>query len=153
MVELFLHLQSYTTETINKRTGEIQKINETFSKYEANIAITKNAKALFSTQLNEIERQCWAKAQYSRRECIEIEVTLSSVEKGNLESKVCEIFDKIGVTVTENDIETCHRLKGDETIVTFCKRKTYQNVPHKKRSLKNAKPSDVGLSGEKLSVY
>ena len=47
-MELFLHLQSYTTETINKRTGEIQKINETFSKYEANTVITKNAKTLLS---------------------------------------------------------------------------------------------------------
>ena len=56
--------------------------------------------------------------------------------------------------MTENDIETCHRLKGDETIVKFCKCKTCQNVLHKKRSLKKAKkPSDVGLSGEKLSVY
>ena len=33
LVELFLHLQSYTTtETISKVTGEIQKINQTFSK-------------------------------------------------------------------------------------------------------------------------
>ena len=47
-MELFLHLQSYTTETINKRTGGIQKINETFSKYEANTAIIKNAKTLLS---------------------------------------------------------------------------------------------------------
>ena len=56
LVELFLHLQSYTIETINKLTGEIQKINETFSKYEADIAITKNANTLLTNQLIEIER-------------------------------------------------------------------------------------------------
>ena len=46
-VELALHLQGYTTETINKLTGEtqkIQRINETFSKYEADIEITKKYK-------------------------------------------------------------------------------------------------------------
>ena len=150
MVELFLHLQSYTTETINKLTGEIQKINReiqkingTFSKYEADIAITKNAHTLLSNQLIETERQCWANAQYSHRECIEIVGIPSSVEKENLESKVCEIFDKIGVTVTENDIDTCHRLRGDKTIVKFCKCKICQNVLRKKKSLQKVKPSDV----------
>ena len=48
LVELFLHLQSYTTETISKLTGEIQKINETFSKHEADNAITKSANTLLS---------------------------------------------------------------------------------------------------------
>ena len=46
-IALALHLQSYTTETINKPTGEtqkIQKINETFSKYEADTEITKKYK-------------------------------------------------------------------------------------------------------------
>ena len=72
----------------------------------------------------------------------------SSVEKENLESKVCEIFDKIGLTAAKNDIEACQRLKGDKAIVKFCKRKICQNVLRKKRSLKKVKPSDVGLNGE-----
>ena len=68
------------------------------------------------------------------------------MEKENLESKVCEIFDKLGVTVTENDIDTSRKLRGHKTIVKFCKRKICQNVLRKKRSLKNC--SYVGLSGE-----
>ena len=32
LVELFLQLQNYTTETINKLTGEIQKINSEIQK-------------------------------------------------------------------------------------------------------------------------
>ena len=32
LVELVLHLQSYTTKTINKLTGAIQKIKEKFKK-------------------------------------------------------------------------------------------------------------------------
>ena len=71
-----------------------------------------------------------------------------SVEKENLENKVCEIFDKIGVTMTENDIDAWHRLRGDKTIVKFCKRKICQNVLLKKKSLKKVIRSDVGLSGE-----
>ena len=59
-MELFLHLQSYRNETISKLTGEIQKINQTFSKYEADIAIIKNVNTLLSNQLNGTEIQCWA---------------------------------------------------------------------------------------------
>ena len=72
----------------------------------------------------------------------------SSVEKENLESKVCKVFDKIGVTVTENDTEACNRLKGGKAIVKFCKRKICQNVWRKKRSLKKVKSSDVTFNGE-----
>ena len=94
-VKLFLYLQSYMTETINKLTGEIQRINRkiqninrTFSKYEANIAITKNTNTILSNQLNETKRQCWGNAQYSRRECIQIVGIPSSVQKEILESNM-----------------------------------------------------------------
>ena len=75
--------------------------------------------------------------------------TFVSGEKKILESKVCEIFDKIGVTLTENDIEACYRLKGAKTIIKFYKCKIWQNILRKRRSLKKVKPSDVCLSGEK----
>ena len=77
----------------------------------------------------------------------------SSVGKENLESKVCEIFDKTGVTVTENDIDACHKLMGDKTIVKFCKRKIRQNVLRKKTSLNKVKPLDVGLGEETPFFY
>ena len=54
--------------------------------------------------------------------------------------------------MTENDIEGCHRLRGDKTIDKFCKRKICQNVLCKKRTVKKVKPSDVGLSGENLCL-
>ena len=45
----------------------------------------------------------------------------SSEEKENLVSKVCEIYDKIGANVTENDIEACHRLRVHQTTVKWLK--------------------------------
>ena len=68
LIELVLRLQKHTTETINKLTNEIKEINETFSKFEADITITKNVNSVLAEQLVETERQCWANAQYSRRE-------------------------------------------------------------------------------------
>lgn len=50
--------------------------------------------------------------------------------------------------MTKNDIEACHRLRGNKTLVKFCKGKMYQNELRKKKSLKKVKPSDIGLSEE-----
>ena len=54
--------------------------------------------------------------------------------------------------MAENDIEACHRLRGDKAIVKFCKRKICQNVLRKNRSLKKVRPSDVGLNGKHLCL-
>ena len=59
------------------------------------------------------------------------------MEKKNLENN-CDI----------NDIEAWHILRGDETIVTFCKRKICQNALRKKRSSKKVEPSNIGLRGK-----
>ena len=39
----------------------------------------------------------------------------------NIVSKVCEIYDKVGANVTENDTEVCHRLRVDKTTVKWLK--------------------------------
>ena len=50
------------------------------------------------------ERQCWANAQYSRRDTIEVIVIPSSIRDKDLEDKVRNIFGEIGVNVNECDI-------------------------------------------------
>ena len=41
-------------------------------KVEAHVAIVKNVNEKLVNQLIETELQCWANAQYSRRECLEV---------------------------------------------------------------------------------
>ena len=50
------------------------------------------------------ERQCWANAQYSRRDIIEVIGVLSSMRDKDLEDKVRNIFGEIGVNVNERDV-------------------------------------------------
>ena len=59
----------------------------------------------------DIERQCWANAQYSRRECLEITGVPKSIPQQNFEEKFCQIFEPIGVSVDKND-DDCHRPRG-----------------------------------------
>ena len=47
---------------------------------------------------------------YGRRNNIKISGIPDSVEQNSLEKKIVSIFSKIGVDVTSNDIEACHRI-------------------------------------------
>ena len=47
-------------------------------------------------QLVETVRQCWASAQYSRRECLEVVGIPTSEKDDVLEDKVLNVFREIG---------------------------------------------------------
>ena len=55
--------------------------------------MSKNVSSLLTEQMNNVERQCWANTQYSRRECLEVVGIPSSVNVKDLEGKVCTIFN------------------------------------------------------------
>ena len=48
--------------------------------------------------------------QYGRRNNTEISNYPDSVEQSSLEEKIASVFSNIGVDVTSNDIEICHRI-------------------------------------------
>ena len=88
---------------------EICKLND-FSKLEADVKITKNINNLLSQRVVDLERQCWANAQYSRRECLEIVGIPRSVDDNSLEEKHFHVFEKVGCTIDSSNIEACHRI-------------------------------------------
>ena len=48
---------------------------------ESDISVSKTVSSLLTDQMNNVERQCWANAQYSRSECLEVVGIPSSVKK------------------------------------------------------------------------
>ena len=54
------------------------------------------------------ERQCWANAQYSRRDTVEVVGIPLSIRDQDFESKMCNIFEEIGVNIDGRDIQACH---------------------------------------------
>ena len=60
------------TNVNNDALEEIHKFNETFVKHESEINIVKKVNTLLNERVIGRERQCWANAQYSRRECLEV---------------------------------------------------------------------------------
>ena len=57
--------------------------------------IAKNVNNLLLQRIVDLERQCWAKVQYSRRECLEIVGIPRSVYDNSLKEKIKQVFQKV----------------------------------------------------------
>ena len=127
----------------------ICKLNDSFSKLEADVKIAKNIDNLLSQQVVDLKRQCWANAQYSRRECLEIVGIPHSVDDNSLEERVIQVFEKVGCNIDSSNIEECHCItkRNGRVIVKFSKRKDCQQVLQVKKNLQKLKMEDIGLTG------
>ena len=104
-----------------------------------------------SKRLVDLERQCWASAQYSRRECIEVVRIPKSVNNNELDDKVLTVFQKIGCELSSRDLEACHQLKknSDRVIMKFSRRQACEQIMSVKKDLKKVKIHDIGLTGNR----
>ena len=123
IISIVLSLQ-FELSSNAKVLEEVRKLNNTFVQLESQLLLTQNVNTLLQKRVIDAERQCWANAQYTRRECLEISGIPKIVEQSNLEDKVLSIFEKIDCNVAKEYIEACHRLgKHKNVIVKFSKRK------------------------------
>ena len=113
MIPIVLSLQSNLDEaklkTNNKVLEEIRKLNDSFSKLESELSVTKEVNSLLLSRLANMERLCWANVQYSRRKCIDIIGIPSEVRADDLEEKVVNTFEKLDRSIPANRIGACHR--------------------------------------------
>ena len=117
------------TNVNNDALEEIHKFNENFYKHESEINIVKKVNTLLNERVIGRERQCWANAQYSRRECLEVAGIPRDVSNENLEWKILEVFSKVGCEIFSRDIEACHRLTiNDRVTVKFFRKKGCDQV-------------------------
>ena len=129
---------------------EIRKLNDNFSKLQADIKTAKHINNLLSQRVVDLERECWANAEYSRRECLEIVSIPRSVDDNSLEEKVVQVFEKVGCNIDSSNIEVCHRItkRNGRVIVKFSRRKDCQRLLSVKMNLQKLKMEDIGLTGD-----
>ena len=104
LIPIVLSLQSKLDEANNKVLEEVRNLSETITKLSPELSITKNTNTLLSSRLVTLERQCWANAQYSRLDCLDMLAFLMKVSGEVLEEKVLNIFDKIGCSISPDPI-------------------------------------------------
>ena len=78
---------------------EIRKLNDNFSKLEADVTIAKSINNLLLQGVADLERQCWANAKYSIREYLEVVEIPRSVDDNILEEKVIQVFKNLVATL------------------------------------------------------
>ena len=114
LIKLFWKCNNNLMKLLSKLTNEIKLLKENYKKLESDISVFKTVSSLLTDQMNNVERQCWANAQYSRREFLEVVGIPSLVNIKDLEGKLSIVFNIIGVTVKPDDVEVCHRLYNDK---------------------------------------
>ena len=135
--------------TLSAITDELKELKTDFRKLESDLAISQNVNDKFTKQLILVERKCWAKEQYSRRECLEISEIPKSIQDDDLEDCVTKIFNECDRPVDPANIEACHRLKwkamSKTVIINLSKRKDVFNILQRKKKLKSVDITKVGL--------
>ena len=103
--------------------------------------MTKTVNNELLKHVTSLERGLHSQGQYSTKKCLEVVSIPSSVNDKNLQSTVCSILGDINVLCDSNDIEDCHRIKGDRTVIKFSSQMKSSEVLNKKKKLKNL---DIG---------
>ena len=118
IINIVLSLQTEMQSNI-KILEEVRKLNEKFT----------NFNSLLQQRGIDLGRQCWANAQYSRRDWLEVPGITEPVKQNELEDKVLRIFKKVGCDTPSDKIEACHRVgRHNHVIIKFSKRKDCKKI-------------------------
>ena len=152
LIPIVLSIQSKLKDKDNTVLLEVRRLNESVSKLHSELVVTKNVNNFLLTRLTTLERQCWANAQYPRRECLDIVGIPHEVSGEALEEKVLKIFGNCGCDISPDRIEACNRIgrTTDTVVVTFSKRTDCQHVWSVKKDLREITTEDFELPGNKI---
>ena len=153
LIEKFLQLQSDFSESMKTCCDNVAKLTEKVEALESSLVVSQRVNSLLSSKVNSLERQLHQLEQYSRRECLEVVGIPASVQDDKLQDTVCDILKKIKVDCYEADIEACHRIKNNRTIVKFSSRKYIFEIFKTKKKLKDTKFGDIEGMTENTKIF
>ena len=123
-------------ERLDTLSNTVDNLSSKLDLVESSLVVTKTVIDNLLNRIKTLERSLHAQEQYSRRECLEIVGIPVSINDKNLQPTICNILNEIDVPCGPEDLEDCHRIKGDRTIVKFSSRKKSSEVLRKKKKLK-----------------
>ena len=141
---------------LNKRVNDVEKAIDFYDNLlKSNTFLSEENKVL-KTEINNLradqEKQKCALnelQQYGRRECIEVS-GVPPTDNEDSEEIIMAIAKEIGVTLENNEISACHRVKkakGDPIIIAkFTNRKIKEEFMTKRRNLKHKSIGSLKLS-------
>ena len=107
-MKLVLQTEASLASQITNLTTEVKDLLRYFKKLKADLIVTKNVNSKLMERVVQTERQCWANAQYSHGDTVEGIGIPSSIRDQDMEGKVRNIVEEIGMDIDECDIQACH---------------------------------------------
>ena len=116
-----------------------------------------NVVSEMSLKIVDLESKCNSLEQYGRRNNLEISGIPDSVDQIDLEDKVVEIFDKIGVDLSNDEIEACHRIgkskdNSKTRIIRLVNRKKCKSALFNRKKLRNIDTSSINLPNAQIYI-
>ena len=95
-IAIVLARQSKMSANSAKVLEEIHKLNSKFAILQSDLLVTKKVNSELFSRLVNMECRCWANAQYSRREFLEVVGIPIEVEQKDVEGKMVYVLEKVG---------------------------------------------------------
>ena len=142
LIAMVLSQRDETKATIQSLRNEVKEMNTNFKKLQADAKTVNNVLMKKSVDTEWLLSKCPVPSQ----RMFEIAGIPISISQQNLDEKVCQIFEAIGVSIDKNDTDDCHRLRDkDQTIVKFLQGKDCKQVLRCKKDLQSVNMSNLDL--------
>ena len=104
----------------SKLSDLTSRFDDFLRRYEilsSELTVSKNCNQLLSERIARLERNAANNAQYHCRESLEINPVPATIGDDILESSVCRALSLTGHEVKPDDLQACHRLKKEDTVI------------------------------------
>ena len=134
-------------EVINLKDAITKSLQDENKCLKTKVNVLENKIIDLEIQNNDVD-------QYRRRNNVEISGITQSVSDNRLQEKVADILKAIGVNITTNEIEACHRLgkKNKNVIVRVINRKHCLKALQNKKKLKSIDKNAIGIPNANLFI-
>ena len=124
------NLQNERGKFMEKLCERLDALSNTVDNLTSKLDLVESSLVIMTKTINDnllncitmLERSLHTQEQYSRRECLEIVGIPVSINNKNLQATVCNILNEIDVLCGSENLEDCHRIKGDHTTIRFSSR-------------------------------
>ena len=118
-------------------SNTVENLSSKLDLVELSLVVNKAVNDNLINCITTLGRSLHAQEQYNRTECLEIVGIPVSINDKNPRVTVCNILNEIDVPYGPEDLEDCHKIKDDHTMVKCSSRRKSSEILHKKKKLKN----------------
>ena len=152
---------SELNEVLTKLDERIKEV-ESYNQISANVNTLLSSKIEFlEEKVIQMEKRTTRNSQYARNRQLELHRVPTSITDSKLKDTICSTLSLTGVAVKGAEIDKCHRLKRNETVIVEFKfrdkrdpiLRSRKNLKDKKKELKDIEMEQVIVTESLCDEY